>query len=251
MKQLNSKKFYKRVAKETGWHFSKLNYEKEVISDFNYWETLQKIIDETKTVIDIGCGSAEKTIKLLTPKKIYCIDVEKEMLKKAKQNLLQYPKKADRFEFLKMNAFKKIDFPDESFDIAVSRHCGCNHKELYRILKKEGTFVSEDISKDDCQELKEMYGRGQGYEDKHCLSQTDLEDYTKLNFSKIQKYDITEIEYYKTKEDLLYLLFHTPIIPHFGKRKTDFEILDHYVALNTTPRGIKLIRKLHGFILEK
>lgn len=108
MKKFDINEFYKKVGKEIGWTFSKMNYIKESKDNFRYWKRVKENISEKTICLDIGCGSAEKTLKLLEPKLMYCCDYEEEMLKKAKNNLQKYPDKKDNFKFVKMDAFKKI-----------------------------------------------------------------------------------------------------------------------------------------------
>jgi len=163
------KKFnYTDVGKEIGWNFSKMNYSVEHLSDYDYYKEVIKYITPTTKMLDIGCGSAEKTARFYSlANKIYLTDYEPEMLKKAKHNVEKYydgnSNAKKKFSFLILDCNGPFSFSDNTFDLVVSRHCGANMKEVYRVLKKGGVFVSEDYSSDDCQELKEMFNRGQNY----------------------------------------------------------------------------------------
>ena len=74
---------------------------------------------------------------------------------------------------------------------------------------------------------------------------------TNDKFKQIEFYDIIQNEYYKTEEDLLFLLNNTPIIPEFGKIQGDYEKFRKYVKKNSTEKGIVLIRRLFGIKMIK
>lgn len=56
--KINNKKEYSKVAKEIGWDFKKINYTSEVLTNFDYWDTVNSFLDDTKVVLDVGCGRA-------------------------------------------------------------------------------------------------------------------------------------------------------------------------------------------------
>ena len=156
---------YSPVAKEIGWNFDKVNYQKISNSGFNYYITVLKEINEKTKMLDIGCGCGEKSIKYFSlAKEVVMLDNEKEMLKKAKENAKKYYGDTKKFTFVLGDKNEKLDYPDEYFDLIVSRHCGANMDEVYRVLKKGGVFISEDYDEDDCLTLKQHFGFGQGYE---------------------------------------------------------------------------------------
>ena len=249
MKEFN----YKEAGKEIGWNFSKINYTKEP-SSFDYYKTVVENISSTSIILDIGSGSAEKSSRYFSnAKKIYLTDLEPEMLKKAKANVSKYyensPAVKNKFAFKTLDCNGIFPFADNTFDVVVSRHCGANMKEVFRVLKPNGVFISEDISNDDCQELKDVFGRGQCYNEPQLYNKV-LKDCIDANFSEVKLVRFEEIEYYKTPEDLKFLLGFTPILNGFNE-ETDNELLNKYISKHTTKKGIKLTRKLFAFILKK
>lgn len=52
---------YKKIAKEIGWNFSKIEIKTEQSVDFDYYEEVAKNINENTVMLDIGCGSADKS----------------------------------------------------------------------------------------------------------------------------------------------------------------------------------------------
>ena len=77
------------------------------------------------------------------------------------------------------------------------------------------------------------------------------EEIVNEKFKRIEFYDIIQNEYYKTEEDLLFLLSNTPIIPEFGKIQGDHEKFRKYVEKNITDKGILLNRRLFGIKMVK
>ncbi len=244
---------YSPVAKEIGWNFDKVNYQKISNSGFNYYITVLKEINEKTKMLDIGCGCGEKSIKYFSlAKEVVMLDNEKEMLKKAKENAKKYYGDTKKFTFVLGDKNEKLDYPDEYFDLIVSRHCGANMDEVYRVLKKGGVFISEDYDEDDCLTLKQHFGFGQGYENyKNNIREKKivLDSCIDLNFSKCELFNFEEIEFYKTEDDLKYLLYRTPILDKF---KSEYEEkLSTYIKENVEEKGIKLTRKLYAIRLEK
>lgn len=249
------KKFnYKEVGKEIGWSFTKMNYSVNHLSDYDYYKEVIKYITPTTKMLDIGCGSAEKTTRYYSlANKIYLTDFEPEMLNKAKINVEKYynemPNIRNKFNFRILDCNGQFNFPDNSFDLVVSRHCGANMKEVYRVLKKGGIFVSEDVSNDDCQELKHLFNRGQDY-GKNPLYYNIMNDILDAGFTEIKYLKFEEIEYYKTINDLKYLLTHTPILDYYDEKQDD-KTLKKYIDKFTTSKGIKLNRRLYAFTIKK
>ena len=52
---------YKKIAKEIGWNFSKIEIKTEQDVDFDYYEEVAKNINKNTVMLDIGCGSADKS----------------------------------------------------------------------------------------------------------------------------------------------------------------------------------------------
>lgn len=249
------KKFnYKEAGKEIGWNFSKMDYCVERKQDFNYYQEVIKHIKDNTIMLDIGSGSAEQSIRYYNlAKKIHLTDLEPEMLKKAKANVKKYyegnKKTQEKFKFKILNSNGPFDFKDDSFNLVVSRYCGANMYEVYRVLKSGGIFISEDVSSDDCQELKEIFKRGQGYKSEP-LYKSVFNECVDAGFKEIKLIKLEETEYYKTIDDLKYLLNFTPILNGFDEEK-DMLKLNEYVSKNLSSKGIKLNRKLYAFILKK
>lgn len=244
---------YHTTAKKIGWNFKNIKPIVEQKSDYNYYKAVVEQINTNTVMLDIGCGSAEKSTRFFSlAKKVYAIDIEPEMLKRAKANAKKYygDSAMEKFEFFLADGDSKLDFDNNKFDVVCSRHCGANMAEVYRVLKTDGVFVSEDIDKYDCYALKKYFNRGQGFDDNPPLKQQLFLECLSVGFSKIELLSFEQIEYYNCIEQLEFLLENTPIIDGYDKQ-TDRKILEKYVNDNTCEKGIKLERKLFALKLSK
>ena len=247
-----SKFTYKETGKNIGWNFSKISYKKIVPSNYYYYKECAKHINFDTVMLDIGCGSCESSLKYFSnASKIYFIDNEEEMLKKAQSNAEKFFNNEMKNKFVfEIGDCEKLSYNDESFDLVVSRHCGANMKDVFRVLKKGGIFISEDIDKFDCWELKQIFNRGQEFNNDTLLKRRIFNECLDAGFTKIELLNFEEIEYYHSVEDLEFLLTNTPIIDGYNKTR-DFTTLKKYVEQNTTDKGIKLIRRLFAYRIVK
>ena len=94
-----------------------------------------------KKVLDLGCGDGYDLSKLKTKGAIiFGIDSSSEMV--------QLAQKKNPEGTIKLGSFDKIPFPDQSFDIALSKWAFQTaaqidpiYKEVARVLKPHGTFI--------------------------------------------------------------------------------------------------------------
>lgn len=243
------KDFYNKIGKTIGWDFSNMKYNVIDNSQFKYFDEVNNKISKESILLDIGTGGGEKLINLISNKCLIKIgtDFSNEMIAIARKNAKKYNNK---IKFFEMNSNNLI-FPNEFFDIVCARHTPFNLNEILRVLNKNGLFYSEQIDEDDCMTLKEVFGRGQGYKANIKLKEKIKAEIDKKKCKEIKFYDIIQNEYYKTEEDLLFLLNNTPIIPDFGKNKDDYKNFHKYVEKNKSKNGIYLSRKLFGIKIIK
>ena len=241
------------------WDFSNLNIHTEYEEKWDMYEEVKKYSNEKSLILDLGTAAGEKIFKKM-PKNVGLIigtDLSPKMIENAKINAKNYP--SVKVKFAVMDNLK-IEFPNEIFDIVTARHTIINAKEIYRVLKKSGVLVLRGVDKEDCLELKNIFGRGQAYNDKIAISQKDYEDIKKMGFKDIKLIKINANEYFKTEEDLKKLLIKTPILDDFSEErkinsihnnKIENELLKKYVKEYFTPKGILLKRRYYGIIAVK
>ena len=254
---MNSKEyeFYNEIK---DWDFSKINYIEEVYSSWDLYEILNSIAKKEDRILDLGTGGGEKVLKYFPEvKEIIATDFSEEMIKTAKLNLEKSGRKNIIFkqmDNLNMNLDK------DYFDIVVARHTCIDAEGIYNVLKKDGHLLVRGVDKDDSIDLKNLFGKGQAYNDEKSISKIDYDNIIKAGFRDVKLELIDIIEYYKTKEDLLALLLKTPILDDFSeinenkyleKEPIDMELLDKYIKENITKKGIRLKRKYYGITARK
>lgn len=240
------------------WDFSKIKYKKEIITDWDFYKKIRENTNEKSLCLDIGTGGGENVLKYY-PKvgMIIGTDFSKEMIKTAKENSKKYSNRNIRFCEMDNENMK---FPNEMFDLVSARHTVINAKQIYDCLSIGGMLVVEGVDKDDAEEIKEIFGRGQGYNDEISISEKDYNDLKNVGFKKIEIIKILQNEYFETEEDLLALLLKTPILDDFSEENnTQFEHgkwiepdkFKEYVENYKTEKGILLKRRLYGIVAKK
>ncbi|MCD9023581.1 class I SAM-dependent methyltransferase [Cohnella silvisoli] len=249
MNELEYKNFYERVGKLNGWDFSKVKCISEGVKWSFYYEVTQRC-RKSDLLLDIGTGGGEALLSIAGSALLLVgIDDSVGMIQTANANL--YKSKKSNVRFLQMNA-DKIDFPENFFSIVSNRHCPFNTNEAARVLEQNGFFLTQQVSEDDKFNIKQVFGRGQssGLRD-GTLKNKFISELNESGFSDIQSFEFDAKEYYKTYEDLVFLLKHTPIIPNFGKSDDDFALLDKFIEENRTSKGIMTNSKRFMIIARK
>jgi len=253
--QENELKYYEEVG---NWDFSQIKYKVERQTNWEFYSKIKENSNENSLCLDLGTGGGERVLKEYPDVgMIIATDFSESMICTAKENAMKYPEK--RVKFVLMDSMN-MTLPNEAIDIVSARHTVINAKQIYDVLVSGGVVVIEGIDKKDCFELKELFGRGQAYKDKISIADKDYEDLKKAGFTKIERVEIYENEYYETPDDLMALLLKVPILDDFSEiNNEEFEhltfiekdIFDKYVTQNTTEKGILLKRVLYGIVAQK
>ena len=251
-KELN---YYERLG---NWDFTQIKYKTENLTAWDFYERIRENTNEKSLCLDLGTGGGEKVLKNYPDVgMIIATDFSLEMIKTAKENAKNYPNK--KVKFVQMDNLE-MTFPKETFDLISARHTIINAKQLYDCLANDGTVVIQGVDQKDCWDLKELFGRGQAYNDEMAISEKDYLDLKEAGFSNIEKIEVLQNEYYETEDDLMALLLKTPILNDFSEITNEsFEhrtivekdLFDEYVKRNKTEKGILLKRVLYGIIARK
>lgn len=242
--------FYNEVE---NWDFGKIKYIEECLTNWNMYDILNKTATKDSYILDLGTGGGEKLLEYFPEaKEIIGTDFSNKMIKTANNNL----KKSNRTN-IKFKQMDNLNITTENnyFDIVVARHTCIDAKQIYNTLKSNGILIIRGVDKLDCWELKKLFKRGQAYNDIKPISLIDYENILEVGFKKVELVPIHVREYYETKEDLLALLLKTPILNEFSNGNEDFDInmnlLDKYINLHKTNKGILLIRRYYGITAIK
>ena len=214
--QENELNYYEKIG---NWDFSQIKCKTENLTNWNYWDKIKENTNEKSLCLDLGTGGGEKVLKNYPEVgMLIATDFSEEMIKTAKENAKRYPNK--RVKFTKMNNLE-MNFPKETFDLISARHTIINAKQIYNCLAKGGTVVIRGVDKRDCWEIKELFGRGQAYNDEITISEKDYQDLVEAGFKNVEKVKILQNEYYETEDDLKALLLKTPILDDFSEIKDE------------------------------
>lgn len=210
---------------------------------------LLELGSKQKTVLDVGCADGRFTLSIAPYfKKVVAIDMSDGMLRAAKK--LQKAQGAKNVSFEKQDAFH-TDYPDNLFDVIFSRRGPTPFNESFRLLKSDGYFVEIDIGEQDCREIKEVFGRGQGFGTWGSSRGKIVKQRAKAaGFEIVFVKDYFCNEYYPTYQELDLFLQGVPIFEDFDSER-DRKFLKEYTDKFTTRKGIKLARHRVVSVLHK
>ena len=218
------------------WDFSKFEIETESLTNWDLYQTLNKL----------DC------------KEVLGTDYSKEMIKTANKNLQASNRKNISFRLMDNLA---MDVEDNYYDIVVARNTVTDPKQIYKCLKKGGYLLIQGVDKDDCWSLKMIFQRGQGFHDQKSISIIDYENVLNASFKDVELIPIHKREYFKNKQVFLDFLKKVPIVDDFSEISEDHkdyytddleeELIDSYIEKNTYNGRIRLLRRYYGIIARK
>ena len=137
-----------------GWDFSHINdrYTEETDLPWNYEQIVRSYLKKEHTLLDIDTGGGEFLLSLghpyrntgategYAPNVMLCNEALKPL----------------GIDFREMRQYDKMPFKSENFDIIINRHGNYDIGELYRTLKPNGYFITEQVGRQNDRELVEL-----------------------------------------------------------------------------------------------
>lgn len=247
--------FYDKVAKKFGGYaYGKSHVEH--LSEYPngdpekfFKAKLLTLAGKNKIALDAGCGDGKFAFQIAKHfLSITGIDLSKELLEIARQKQKILKTKNVTFEF---QDARKTSFSDKSFDVIFSRRGPTPFTEFQRLLKSGGYFIGINIGEKDCQQIKEIFGRGQGYSQwNNSRLEKDKQELKKVSLEVVFVKDYFYDEYYASYEDLDLFLQGVPIFENFDSEK-DRKFLEEYVTKFKTAKGIKFPRHRMVIVARK
>ena len=142
------------VAHIHGWDFSHIHgrYEEEMDLPWDYRGLIERYINKNMNILDYDTGGGEFLISLNQPyDKTSATEGYGPNVELCKEILLPLG-----INFKVCDNPANIPFPDERFDLIINRHGSFNAKELYRLLKKGGLFITQQVGGENERDLVEM-----------------------------------------------------------------------------------------------
>ncbi|NUJ97608.1 class I SAM-dependent methyltransferase [Candidatus Gracilibacteria bacterium] len=216
-------------------------------------EVIRRYCKKTDTLLDIGCGTAFKTIQIADcVKAISGIEPNKKMRQKAIENI----ENSDIGNItITDGKAEEIPFDDNSFDIVTCMVAPHVTKEVHRILKKGGYAILEKIGDRDKFDLKKEFDTsGEALRGQFCefgpgerLKKYE-EEFRKL-FSLVSTSNGFWNTFYSI-EGIKILLEQTPSIKDYNEER-DSGALESVQKKYMTDKGIKLTQNRHLIIAQK
>lgn len=136
-----------------GWDFSHIRgrWEEEKDLPWDYEEIVRRYLSDGLRILDYDTGGGEFLLSLNHPShKTAATEGYLPNVQLCQETLLPLG-----IDFKACNDPANIPFEDESFDMILNRHGSFNAKECYRLLKRGGIFVTEQVGSENDRDLVE------------------------------------------------------------------------------------------------
>ncbi len=147
-------KHEEEIAHIIGWDFSHIQGRYEVENDlpWDYEKIVRSYLQNSTQIMDYDTGGAEFLLSLNHPYNMTsATEGYKPNVELCKENLIPLG-----INFKECCNPENIPFTDEAFDLIINRHGDFNVEELYRLLKKDGIIITEQVGEDNDRDLVEL-----------------------------------------------------------------------------------------------
>lgn len=137
-----------------GWDFSHINgrYKEENDLPWDYKQIVLSYLKDDMKLLDIDTGGGEFLLSLRHPyHHTSATEGYPPNVSLCKQTLLPLG-----IDFKEMSRYDNMPFDDDSFDMIINRHGNYNVEELYRVLKPNGLFITQQVGSHNDRELIEL-----------------------------------------------------------------------------------------------
>ena len=134
-----------------GWDFSHINgrFEEENDLPWDYKQIVLSYLKEDMELLDIDTGGGEFLLSLHHPyHNMSATEGYPPNVLLCERTLLPLG-----IDFKEMSQYDSMPFDDNSFDIIINRHGNYNVEELYRVIKPNGLFITQQVGSDNDKEL--------------------------------------------------------------------------------------------------
>ena len=143
-----------RIAHIHGWDFSHISGRYEVGQDlpWDYGAIVRQYLSPEAKLLDIDTGGGEFLLSLKHP----CENTSATEGYPPNVELCRSVLVPLGIDFREAADVSRLPFGDDSFDIVINRHGDFLEKELFRILKPGGVFVTQQVGAENERELVEL-----------------------------------------------------------------------------------------------
>lgn len=153
-KWISDWKAEERIAHIHGWDFSHIDgrYTEEGDLPWDYRQIVVKYLKSDMKLLDIDTGGGEFLLSLNHPcENTAATENYPPNVELCRQVLLPLG-----IDFRPADGNTRLPFPDESFDMVINRHGDFNAEDVYRILKPDGLFITQQVGAENDRELVEL-----------------------------------------------------------------------------------------------
>ncbi len=138
-----------------GWDFSYIKDRfKEDDPPWDYRMLAKEMVRKASYVLDVDTGGGEVFSSFAPfPPETYAVEGYRPNFGVAQKRLCPLGVKVVESDS------SRLPFSDDSFDLILNRHGGLNVGETYRVLKKEGRFISQQVGGDNWDDLVAAFDR--------------------------------------------------------------------------------------------
>ncbi len=142
----------------SGWDFSYINNRfVEFPLTWSYFSKVLQFIRKSESLLDMGTGGGELLATLAPLPKYTCAtEAYKPNVSIAKKNLEPLG-----ITIFSLTDEEKLPFLNEKFDLIINRHEDYNPNEVYRILKHEGNFITQQVGDKNNSKLRSILTESQ------------------------------------------------------------------------------------------
>lgn len=141
-----------------GWDFSYLSGRwNQEEPPWAYEDRMRELARTSSSSLDLGTGGGERLLKLreVFPPFVCATEGYPPNLRLARERLEPLGVKVVEAED---GLYKELPFENEAFDLITSRHTAYNIAEVKRVLKPDGTFLTQQVDGNSLSDLMEVFG---------------------------------------------------------------------------------------------
>lgn len=140
-----------RAAHIHGWDFSHIRgkYEEGRDLPWDYEEIVKRYLRPEAKLLDIDTGGGEFLLSLGHP----CENLAATEYYPPNVELCQRKLLPLGIDFKAADGGGRLPFSDQSFDVVINRHGDFNPDEIWRVLKKGGVFITQQVGAENDREL--------------------------------------------------------------------------------------------------
>ena len=142
------------IAHIHGWDFSHLDgrYEEETDIPWNYRDAILSYLQPEMKILDIDTGGGEFLLSLGHPyENTAAMENYGPNVALCCETLLSLG-----IDFRQGDGNRVFPFEDASFDLVINRHGDLNPREIFRVLKPGGVFITQQVGAENDRELVQL-----------------------------------------------------------------------------------------------